>query len=163
MSWKRCSSRSQIATNSCVHARHLALELGDRLGVADAGDDVLALGVHQVVAEEDVLAGVGVAGERDAGARADAHVAEHDRLDVDGGAEVVADAGGVAVVDGALAEPAVEHGAGRELELLEGILREGLAGERVEQALEALRDAAPGVGVELDVERDARAPASPPR
>ena len=52
-----------------VDLGHLLLELADRLGGADAGDDVLALGVDQVVAVEDVLAGVRVAGERDAGAR----------------------------------------------------------------------------------------------
>ena len=33
-----------------VDRRELALQRGERLGVADAGDDVLALGVHEEVA-----------------------------------------------------------------------------------------------------------------
>ena len=68
-----------------VDLGHLFLELADRLGRPDAGDDVFALGVDQVVAVELVLAGVRVAGERDAGARVVARVAEDHRLDVDGG------------------------------------------------------------------------------
>ena len=64
-------------------------EVADRLGRADAGDDVLALGVGEVLAVEHLLAGVRVAGERDAGARVVAHVAEDHRHDVDGRAQVV--------------------------------------------------------------------------
>ena len=44
------------------------LEVGERDGVADAGDHVLALGVLQVVAVDALRAGGRVAGERDAGA-----------------------------------------------------------------------------------------------
>ena len=45
-----------------------ALERVEVLGVADAGHDVLALGVDEEVAVGHVLAGGGVAGEADAGA-----------------------------------------------------------------------------------------------
>ena len=42
---------------SCsIDLGHLLVKLADRLGSADAGDDVLALGVDQVVAVELVLA-----------------------------------------------------------------------------------------------------------
>jgi hypothetical protein len=60
-----------------VDLRHLLLHLGDRLRRADAGDDVLALGVDQVLAVDEVLAGARVAREADAGAGIVAHVAEH--------------------------------------------------------------------------------------
>ncbi len=46
--------------------RRAPLQVLDRVGRADAGDDVLALGVHQVLAVEALLAGGGVARERDA-------------------------------------------------------------------------------------------------
>ena len=52
------------------------LELGERHGVADAGDDVLALRVLQVVAVDALVAGGRVAGEGDAGAGVGAEVAE---------------------------------------------------------------------------------------
>ena len=55
------------------------LEVGERDGVADAGDDVLALGVLEVVAVDALRAGRRVAGERDAGAGVHAEVAEHHR------------------------------------------------------------------------------------
>ena len=74
------------------------LELADRRRRADAGDDVLALGVGEVLAEELVVAGVRVAGERHAGAGVVAHVAEDHRHDVHGRAEVVRDLLAVAVV-----------------------------------------------------------------
>ena len=63
----------------------------ERLGHADAGDHVFALGVGEEVAVGPVLAGRRVAGERDAGAGVVALVAEHHRLDVDRGTEVVGD------------------------------------------------------------------------
>ena len=62
------------------------LQLGDRARVANARNDVFALGVHQVVAVELLLAVGGVARERDARGRGVALVAEHHGLHVDGGA-----------------------------------------------------------------------------
>ena len=44
------------------------LEVGQGQGVADAGDDVLTLGVDQVVAVDAGAPGGGVAGEAHAGA-----------------------------------------------------------------------------------------------
>ena len=84
--------------------------LGERLRGADAGDDVLALGVDQELAVEDVFAGAGVAGEADAGGAVVAHVAEHHGLDVDGGAPVGGDVVQAAVGVGARVHPAAEHG-----------------------------------------------------
>jgi hypothetical protein len=69
-----------------VGVRGEAGGLGDVLRRADAGDDVLALRVDQELAVERLLAGRGVAGEGDAGRRGVAHIAEHHRLHVDGGA-----------------------------------------------------------------------------
>ena len=69
-----------------VRRRQLLRELGDRLGRADAGDDVLALRVGQELAVELGGAGRRVARERDAGRAVVAEVAEHHRLHVDRGA-----------------------------------------------------------------------------
>src|SRR5262249_8802624 len=77
-----------------VNAGHLLLKLGDLLGRADAGDHVLPLGVDEVLAVEDLLAGGRVPGEGDAGAGVVTHVAKDHRTDVGGRAPVV----GVAVL-----------------------------------------------------------------
>ncbi len=81
-----------------------------------------------------------------------AHVAEDHHLDVDGGAQVVADVGGVAIVDGALAEPTVEDGAGGQFQLLVGVLREVTVGVRLDDALETFGDDLPLFGVQFDVD-----------
>ncbi len=104
--------------NSAYASGRSSAHLADRLGRPDAGHDVLALGVGQVLAVEHLLAGVRVAGERDAGARVVAHVAEDHRHDVHGRAQVVGDLVVLAVVAGALAEPGREDGLDREVELL---------------------------------------------
>jgi hypothetical protein len=72
---------------------------------ADAGDDVLALRVDEILAIELVGAGRGVAGKRDAGRAILAHVAEHHRLDIDGGAPIGRDAVQAAIGIGALVHP----------------------------------------------------------
>ncbi len=68
------------------------LRLRDRQRRADAGDDVFALRVRQVLAEEFLLAGRRIAREGDAGRAVIAHVPEDHRLHVDGGAPIVRDA-----------------------------------------------------------------------
>ena len=107
---------------------HLLGHVRDRRRRPDAGHDVLALGVGEVLAVELVLAGARVAGEGDAGAGVVAHVAEDHRHDVDRGAQVVGDLLVVAVVAGALAEPAGEDGLDGQVELLVRVLREARAG-----------------------------------
>ena len=84
-------------------------EVGQGQGVADAGDDVLALGVGQVVAVDALLAGGRVAGEADAGAGVGAEVAEDHRAHVHRGAEVVRDPLAAPVDPGAVGVPRLEH------------------------------------------------------
>ena len=78
--------------------RELGVGRGERVGHglegkgrADARHDVLALGVDEEVAVGARRAGRGVAGERHAGAGPIVAVAEHHRLHVHRGAEVVGD------------------------------------------------------------------------
>ena len=127
------------------HFEQLGVTLGEvlrhhveLLDLADTGHDVLALGVAEEVAVGTVLPGGGVPCERDSGAGVVAFVAEHHRLDVHGGAEVVGDALEAAVVARALPVPALEHGLDRVAELLLGILREVDAGFLLDDALERL-------------------------
>jgi hypothetical protein len=105
----------------------LAGHLVQVLGGADAGDHVLALGVDQVLAHGLVFAGGAVAREGHAGARGLAHVAVHHGADVDRGAQQAGDLVDGAVFLGALGVPGAEHGVDGELELLQRVLREGLA------------------------------------
>ena len=86
------------------------LHHGDRLGSANAGDNVFALGVGEVLSVDAAGAGGGVTGEEDAGAAVGAGVAEDHGHDVDGGAVVVGDAAVVAVLEGAGVVPAFEDG-----------------------------------------------------
>ncbi len=92
-----------------VYLRLPAREIGDLLGRADPGDDVLALCVVEVFAEQRALAGVGIAREGDAGSGILAHVSEHHLHHRHGGAPVVRDAVEAPVVHGALGVPRVEH------------------------------------------------------
>ena len=113
------------------HAEQLLVALGEvvahrveRLGDADAGDDVFALRVGEEVAVRRVLARRRVARERDAGAGVVALVAEHHRLHVDRGAEIVGDALEPPVVARPAAVPRLEHGFDRVAELLLRVGRE---------------------------------------
>ena len=135
-------------------AGHLFLQSRDRLGVADPRHHVLSLGVDEVVAVDLRRPVHRVAGEGYPGSAVFAHVAEHHRLDVHRGAEVVADAGGIAVVDSALAEPAVEDRPGGEFELFVGILGKLTVGEGADDTLETLRQFLPISGAELGVVAD---------
>ena len=112
--------------------------VGQRHGVADARDDVLALRVLQVVAVHALVATRGVAREADARPGVGAEVAEHHRLDVDGGAEVLGDLLLAAVEHGAVGVPRVEDGADGQVELLARLLGERPAGFLLDDRLVGL-------------------------
>jgi hypothetical protein len=110
-----------------VNHGHGALKLADGERRPHARNHVLALRVHQVLAEEDVLAGGRIAREAYAGARVLAQVAEHHGLHVHGCAHPVVDAVDAAIGLGALVLPAPEHGVAGLHQLIQRILREVLA------------------------------------
>ena len=120
-------------------------------GVADAGDDVLALRVLQVVAVDALLARPGVAGEGDAGAGVHAEVAEHHGHHVDRRTEVGRDALLAPVEDRARRVPRLEDRAHGEVHLLARVGRELAAGVLTHDALERVDDAAQVVLVEVEV------------
>ncbi len=107
-----------------VGVRHHLAHLLDRLRRADPGDDVLALGVQEELAEQAALTRRGVAREADARPRRVALVAEHHLDDVDRGAEIVRDVVRAPVDPGARRLPRVEHRPDRPPELLGRVLRE---------------------------------------
>ena len=108
----------------CLEARRVA-QILDGPCVADARDDVLSLGVHEVVAVEFALAGGGVSREGHAGGARLSLVAKRHGLHVDGGAQVICDVVLPAVEAGALAVPRAEHRGHGERELHLWILGEG--------------------------------------
>ncbi len=144
--------RHRALERRLVRARLLARDLGDLLRRADAGDDVLALGVDEEFAVEPLLAGRGIAGEGDAGRRRLAHVAEHHRLHVDGGAPAFGNAVKAPIGDGALVHPRAEHRADRAPQLVVRTLRKRRAGLLLDLRLVELDELRPVVGVELGVE-----------
>ena len=123
-----------------VDRGHRVAHLADAARRPDPGHHVLALGVGQELAVEAALAGVRVAREGDARARVLAHVPEHHRHDVDGGAEVVGNVVERAVVAGAAPEPGREDGTDGEVELLPGIAREVASGVLADDPAELARE-----------------------
>ncbi len=148
------SSRSVWIAGKCFFER---VEV---LGVADARDDVLALGVDQEVAVRLVLAGRRVAGEADTGSRVVVAVAEHHRLHVDCGAEVVADPLPDAIGDGPGAVPAREHRLDGAAKLLHRVLRERLArrllDDRLVRGAQLLQRRSRELGIVADASRGLR-------
>ncbi len=105
-----------------------------RIGRADAGHHVLALGVDEPLAVELVLAGGRVAREGHAGGRGVAQVAEDHALHVAGGAPLAGNALDLAIGDGPAAFPTLEHRADGAPKLLVGIVGE-LAAEHLQNLL----------------------------
>ena len=146
-----------------VDGGHVGLHLADLGGRPDARHDVLALGVGEVLAVQDLLARVRVAGEGDAGPRVVAHVAEDHGHDVDRRPQVMGDVLVVAVVHGALAEPAGEDRLDGQVELLVRVAREVAAGVRADDRLELGRQVAQVVGASARCPGRRRGRAWPPR
>ena len=117
-----------MASSSTWMAREQVGQGGQRLGVADSGHHVLALGVDEEVAVLAGGAGGRVAGEAHARPRVVVTVAEHHGLHVDGGPEVVGDALALPVGHGPRSVPRREHGLDGATELFVGVLGEGRAG-----------------------------------
>ena len=138
-----------------VHLGHLLVELGDGGGGAHAGHHILTLGVDQVLAEQGLLAGGGVAGEGHAGARLIPGVAEDHRLHVDGGAPVVGDLVHAAVDVGPGIVPGAEHGLDSLHELDLGILGEVLPLLILVELLEQNHQVLHVLGVQVHVVRHA--------
>ena len=134
-----------------VGGRHQRLEVGDRVRGADAGHHVLALRVLQELAVELLGAVRGVAGETDARGGGVAHVAEHHRLHVHGGAEVVGDVVQLAVRDRARVHPGLEDGVTRAHQLRARVLRERFVRLPLHDRLVAHDHVVERLGVEVDV------------
>eukprot|EP00760_Papus_ankaliazontas_P016831 PhM_4_TR16884/c0_g1_i1/m.66076 len=127
----------------------------DLLGCAHTSDDVLALGVDEVLTVEAGVAVGGVAGEAHTSGGCVGHVAEDHGLDVDGRAEKTDDVVHLAVLDGAVVEPALEDGVGGGEELRHGVLGEVLAGLLLVEALVHDDDALECICCEVAVLLDA--------
>ena len=131
MVFQRLHDRHQLVVGGLVDP----LQVLQRHRVADARYDVLALRVLQVVAVDALRAGARVAGERHAGPRVVAHVAEDHRHHADRRAEVGGDAFLAAVEHRAVGVPRVEDRQHREVHLLARVLGELTAGVGEHQVL----------------------------
>ena len=107
------------------------------IGRAHAGDDVLALRIHQKFSVENFLAARGIARKRDAGARPVARVSEDHRLHVHRRAPFRGNVIFLAVKNRAFVHPRAENGADRAFELLPRIRREVAARAVLDELLEA--------------------------
>ena len=133
---------------------HHLSHLRNRHRSADAGDDVLALGVHEELAHELLLARRRIAREGNAGTGLVVQVAERHHLHVDRRAPAVRDVVVAAVHVRARVVPATEHRLDRLEELLLCVAREILADLRLVLGLELSGKLLKVVGCELDVEFD---------
>ena len=120
-----------------VRGRHHLGEVRHGIGRAHAGDDVLALRIHQKFSVENFLAARGIARERDAGAGPVARVPEDHRLHVHRRAPFRGNVIFLAVKNRAFVHPRAENGADRAFELLPRIRREVAARAILDELLEA--------------------------
>ena len=113
-----------LELGSCLLQPVDMLKLCDGAGVANASDNVLALGIDQVITVEFLLAVCGVARKCNTGSGSLALVAEDHALDVDRGAQIVSNLILLAIQSGARIVPAAENGLDRKTKLRVGILGE---------------------------------------
>ena len=121
------SLRQRLFHRRLVGVGRFPSGLGDFLRCADAGDDVLALGVDQIFAVKLLLAGRRIAGESDASRRGLAHIAENHGLHIDRGAPAFGNVVQTAISNGALIHPRSEHRADCAPQLRVRVLRKRLA------------------------------------
>ena len=138
-----------------IDLRVLLLERAERQRRARAGDDVLALRVHQELAVEDVLAGRWVAREGDTGPRVVTEVAEDHRLHVHRRAPAFGNAVQLAVGDGAVVHPRAEDRADGAPQLLLRVFGKLNALAFADRRLELVDQLAQIVGGQLGIELDA--------
>src|SRR6185437_325325 len=144
--------RHRLFHRRLLGALALAHDLGDRLRRADAGNDILALGVDEELAIEQLLAGRGIAGEGDARGAGLAAIAEHHRLHRHRRAPLLRDAVQPAIGLRPVRLPGAEHRADRAPELFVHVLRERPAEFLMHPRLEQSGDALQILGAEFGVE-----------
>ncbi len=127
------------------------LEGRQRLGVADAGHDVLALGVHQEVAVGAAVPGGRVPGEPHPGPGLVVAVAEDHGLDVHRRAQGVRDPLALAIGNGPRPVPAAEDRLDGPAQLVRRVLGEGLAGVALDDLLVGVGQVAQELGGHLGV------------
>lgn len=106
-----------------------AFELSYGLRSTDSRHDVLALRVHQILAEQLLFARCGIARKGNARSRVLAHVAENHRLHVDRCSPIGGNVVHPSVINCSRVVPAAEHRKNRLYELLLGVLGKFLSFE----------------------------------
>ena len=134
-----------------VRRRVQRLQIVQRQGVPDAGDDILALRIGQVVPVRAGPTGRRVTGERNAGAAGLAQVAEHHRADVHRGTQVLRDPLPPPVQPRPIGVPGVEDSVDRHVQLLARVLRELLTGVLPHRVLERGDQRLQIIDIEVDV------------
>jgi len=125
--------------------------LGYRQRVANARDDILALGVLQVVPVRNALPGGGIARKTNTRSRLLSSVPEDHRLHVDRRAETVGDPVAAAVILRAFVVPRAEHSLDCLMQLLGWILGKLSLGFLFDDGLEGLQELLEVFRLELDV------------
>ena len=131
---------------------HLRHKMFNWVRVADTGHDIFALGIEQVFAHHLLFTSGWVAGKGYASARVIAHVAKDHGHDIDRGAKIIGNVGGLAVVNRFLAHPRFEHSLGRQFELLVHILREIIINVFLVDFLENADEGFPVFGIHFRIE-----------
>ena len=134
-----------------VNLRHFLVQLADRGRSTDAGNDIFALSIDQVLAHQLLFAGSGVTGESNTGAGTHAGVTESHLLNVDSSAPLVGDFVHLAVNVGARVIPRTEDGLDSADQLFFRILRELFALLLQVDGLELLDEFLQVLSVQLDI------------
>ena len=107
-----------------IALRKILSQLRNRLRRADTCHNVLALCIDQILTEDALCAGCGVSRESNTGAGGIAHVAEHHRLNIDSGSQLIGNVIHAAVGIRSRIVPGAEHSLDCFHQLHAGILRE---------------------------------------
>ncbi len=107
-----------------VNGGHFFFEKRNLGSVANTGNNIFTLSIHQIIAKHNVFAGLGIAGESNTGTGIATHVAEDHGLNVDSSAEGIGDVFAAAIIDSAFGHPGIKYGFDSQFELFVRILGE---------------------------------------
>ena len=104
-----------------IRLRQFLLQFLNVLGQTNARYDILALGIHQVIPFDMLFSGRRIARHGHARGTVIAHVAKNHGTDIHGGTQIMANTGGIAIIDCTFAVPAFKDRFGCQFQLLNRI------------------------------------------
>ena len=134
-----------------IGLRHFGFHLLNVIGRSNPGHHILTLGVGQIIAFDMLFTGGGVAGHGHPGGAGIAHIAEDHGNDIHRRPQIVGNAGGIAVIDGTLAVPALKNRFGRLSQLNQRVGRKIAMGVMLVYLFELDANLLPVIGCQFSI------------